>query len=101
MVNAWSELPEPPRSDLCQHRALVRNGFGHHHIESADTIRSDEQQPLLVDDVDVSHFAAAQWGERKAARLHQHQTRNSSTRSERAARPAKSGVITSRRNSST
>ena len=32
------ELAEPPGADLGQHRALHRDGLGHHHVEGADAV---------------------------------------------------------------
>ena len=101
MVHEALELPEPPRRDLCENRALVRNGLGHHDVEGADAIGGDEQQAVVVDDVDLAHLAASQVAQGNAGELGHGHTRTSSASVCRTCSRASNGSTTSRRNSST
>src|SRR5439155_21080393 len=49
---------EPPGADLGQHRALHRNGFGHHDVEGADAVGGHEQQAVVADGIDIADLAA-------------------------------------------
>jgi hypothetical protein len=56
---------QPPRSDLSEHGTFVRNRLWHHHIESADAIRGNDEQPIVADIVDVANLAAPDQWERQ------------------------------------
>ena len=47
------ELIEPPGADLGEHRALHRDGLGHHHIEGADAVGRQQQHAVVADRVDI------------------------------------------------
>ncbi len=78
MMHEALEVPQPPRGDLRQHGAFVRDGLGHHDVERADAIGRHEEEPVVVDDVDLAHFAAAQVAQRDAGELGHGHTRTSS-----------------------
>src|SRR5262245_17971879 len=99
VMNVRLEVAEPPRRDLRQHRALVRDRLGHHDVECAHAIRGDEQQAVVVDDVHFAYFAAAEVLKREGLELRDGHTRTSSRAACRC--PASNGSITSERNSST
>src|SRR6185369_14931907 len=97
MVNIALELREPPRGDLREHGTLVRDRLRHHDVERADTIGRDEQQAIVVDDIHLAHFAAAQMPQRQWLELSDRHTRTSSGSS--TVWPASSGATTQSRNS--
>ena len=51
------ELVEPPRADLGQHRALHRDGFGHHNVEGADAVGGQQQHAVVAHGVDIADLA--------------------------------------------
>src|SRR5690606_20320263 len=51
---------EPEVGDTGQHGALARDRIGHDHIESREAIADDDEQLVVVDGVDVAHFAATE-----------------------------------------
>ena len=60
-----AQLPEPERAHLGEHGPFPGNGVGKHDVERADAIGGDQQQRVLVDGVDLAHFAAANQRERQ------------------------------------
>ena len=52
------ELAEPPGADLRQHRALHRNGLGHHDVEGADAVGGEQQHAVVADGIDIADLAA-------------------------------------------
>ena len=64
------ELAEPPGADLGQHRALHRNGLGHHDVERADAVGGEQQHAVVADGIDIAHLAAADPGQGQVAGEH-------------------------------
>ena len=64
------ELPEPPGADLGQHRALHRDGLGHHDVEGADAVGGEQQHAVVADGVDIAHLAAPDAWQRQIAGEH-------------------------------
>ena len=81
------ELAEPPRADLRQHRALHRNGLGHHDVERADAVGGQQQHAVVADGIDIAHLAAADpWQGQVAGEHRVHSVRLSRQAASRGAR---------------
>ena len=64
------ELREPPGADLREHRALHRDGFGHHDVERADAVGGQQQHAVVADGVDIADLAAPDPGKGQVAGEH-------------------------------
>jgi hypothetical protein len=100
MLHVALESAQPPCGELRQDGTLRWNGLVHHHVEGTDAIGGDEQQAPIVDHIHVPNLPAPLEREREIRRRDGSHTRTSS-RAGSGGAPARSGAMTSARNSST